>query len=117
MTSPTQHKGSQDEADVIDLEEHAKAKKPIPPHEQGRRYRIRIDKEHRTVDVPNLTGAQILALVGKTPTGYRLDQKLHGGQTKKIEPSESVDFTKPGVEKFMTLPLDQTEGALVREGR
>jgi hypothetical protein len=39
-----------------------------------------------------------------------ISQKLRGGQTKRIDLDERVDFTTPGVERFMTLPLDQTEG-------
>ena len=39
-----------------------------------------------------------------------ISQKLHGGQVKTIGLDEVADFTCPGVERFMTLPLDQTEG-------
>lgn len=94
--------------DVIDIEEYAKAGKN-PPKAQS--YRIRVDKERYVVKVGEMTGRQILELAGKNPPErFRLDQKLHGGQTKKIELTEVVDFTTPGVERFMTLPLDQTEG-------
>jgi hypothetical protein len=96
--------------DVIDVEQLAKSGRDVPPHRAGARYRIRIDKVLKIVDVPQMTGEEILALVGKTPAGYRLDMKLKGGGTKKIEPKDVVDFTGPGVERFMTLPLDQTEG-------
>ena len=41
---------------------------------------------------------------------FRLDEKLVGGRTVKIELDQVVDLTAPGVERFMTLPLDQTEG-------
>jgi len=96
--------------EVIDLEEYAKAGKEVPPHKPGVKYRIRIDKEKFVVDVPQMKGKEILALVGKAPDRYRLDQKLRGGGTKKIGAEETVSFTAPGPEKFMTLPLDQTEG-------
>jgi hypothetical protein len=39
-----------------------------------------------------------------------ITQKLRGGEVKKIGLDEEADFTTPGVERFMTLPLDQTEG-------
>ena len=103
---------TQDEGEVIDLEQYAKDGNPVPPHKPGRKYRIRIDKTFKTVESPTLTGSQILGLVDKTAAGYRLDLKLRGGQTKKIEPSDVVDLTSPGVERFMTLPLDQTEGGV-----
>ena len=96
------------EEDVIDIEEYAKAGKKPP---KAKNYRIRIDKDRYVVQVGEMTGHQILELAGKNPPErFRLDQKLHGGQTKKIELAEVVDFTAQGVERFMTLPLDQTEG-------
>jgi hypothetical protein len=91
----------------VDIEEFAKAGRQIP---RARRYRIRIDKQQYVVEVSHMTGREILALAGKTPEGYLLSQKLHGGQAKKIDADETVDFTAPGVERFMTLPRDATEG-------
>ena len=80
-----------------------------PP--KAKRYVIRIDKVKHTVHVPHMTGRQLLELAGKTPPEkYSISQKLHGGQVKPIGLDEVADFTKHGVERFMTLPLDQTEG-------
>lgn len=94
--------------EIIDIEEYAKSEREVPRH--GCRYRIRIDRERFVVDEPCLTGAEILALVDKTPCEFLLSQKFRGGQVKKIDADEKVDFTRPGVERFMTLPLDPTEG-------
>jgi hypothetical protein len=93
--------------EIIDIEEYAKAKKK-PPHAKG--YRIRIDKEKKDVHVPEMTGREILNLVGKTPETYLLSQKIHGGQVLHISADDKVDFRKPGVERFQTLALDPTEG-------
>lgn len=94
--------------EIIDLEEYAKAGRKPP---RARRYRIRIDKQQYVVEVPTMTGRELLNLAGKTPaTNYMISQKLHGGEVKKIGYDEKVDFTTQGVEKFMTLPLDQTDG-------
>jgi len=94
--------------DVIDVEELAKAGKPVP---RGTRYRIRVDKTVIVVDGPTITGRDILLKAGRVPPErYRLDQKLRDGSTKKIELTEVVDLTTPGIERFMTIPLDQTEG-------
>jgi hypothetical protein len=94
--------------EVIDLEEYAKSGRKPP---RARRYRIRIDKQHYTVEVSGMTGRELLTLAGKTPvTGYMISQKLHGGEARKVGYDERVDFTTPGLERFMTLPLDQTEG-------
>lgn len=94
--------------EVIDLEECAKSNRTPP---RARQYRIRIDKQYYVVSVAEMTGRQLLELAGKRPPEqYKIYQKLRGGQTKNIGLSEKADFTTPGVERFMTLPLDQTEG-------
>jgi hypothetical protein len=95
--------------DVIDVEELAKAGTPVP---RGARYRIRVDKTVFVVDGPTITGREILVKAGRVPPErYRLDQKFRDGSTKKIELNDVVDLTTPGIERFMTIPLDQTEGA------
>lgn len=95
------------QAEVIDVEEYAKEGRQVPPH---RRYRIRIDRERFVVCEPCMTGAEILALVDKTPHEYLLSQKRRGGTAEPIKPDQKVDFTEPGIERFMTLPNDTTEG-------
>lgn len=94
--------------DIVDIEEFGR-KNEKPPH--AKRYRIRIDKEYYVVDVPRLSGRQLLELAGKRPAEkWQINEKAHGGQVRKIGLSEEADFTRHGVERFMTLPLDQTEG-------
>ena len=97
-----------EEKEIIDVEEYGKANKPVPG---GQRYRIRIDRDHYVVTVECMTGKEILELAGKKPVEkYQLNQKIRGGQVKKVQFDEQVCFTEPGIERFMTLPLDQTEG-------
>jgi hypothetical protein len=99
---------TKDGSEVIDLESYAKAGRTPPA---GQHYRIRVDKQQIVVDASTITGREILRLAGKQPPErYRLDQKLTGGRTVKVELNQTVDLTTPGVERFMTLPLDQTEG-------
>ncbi len=94
--------------DLVDIEEYGKADRKPP---KARRYRIRIDKERYDVDVPAMTGRELLVLAGKEPPErYTISQKMHGGQSQVIDLDEEADFTAAGVERFMTLPLDQTEG-------
>jgi hypothetical protein len=94
--------------EVVDLEEYAKAGRKPP---RARRYKIRIDKQHYVVEVSSMTGRELLTLAGKTPvSNYMVSQKMRGGEARKIGLDERVDFTTPGLERFMTLPLDQTEG-------
>jgi len=91
----------------VDVEQYVKEGKPIP---RARRYRIRIDRERIVVETSELTGHAILALVGKTPQQYLLSQRLRGGAVKSVEPDQVVSFVAPGVERFMTMPKDATEG-------
>jgi hypothetical protein len=76
----------------------------------GTTYKIRIDKTNYDVPVAQMTGDEVLALAGKAPAQFRLIQRLQGGEAKPVAGNETVSFTDPGVERFMTLPLDQTEG-------
>jgi hypothetical protein len=93
--------------EIIDLEEWAKAdKKP----KKAKRYRIRIDKEYKVVEVHFMTGRQILALVGKTPETYLLSQKFRGGLVEPIKAEQVVEFHRHQIERFQTLALDPTEG-------
>jgi len=76
-----------------------------------RKYRIRIDKEYFVVPVTAMTGRQLLELAGKCDISrWKIFQKLKGGAVTVIGLDQSVDFTTPGIEKFNTLPIDQTEG-------
>jgi len=99
---------SQQDDEPIDIEAFAR-KGERPP--KAKKYRIRVDKTVLIVDGPTITGRVILELAGRTPPErYRLDQKLRGGETRKIELETVVDLTTPGLERFMSIPLDQTEG-------
>lgn len=94
--------------DEVDIEEYAKRGEKPP---RARRYRIRIDRERFTVTVSTMTGYELLKLAGKVPPDrFTLTQKFRGGAVKAVRLDEKVDFTAAGVERFMTLPLDQTEG-------
>jgi hypothetical protein len=96
------------EIEIIDLEEFSKAGKTPP---KGKKYRIRIDREVYVIDKECMTGRELLSLAGKNPPErFQLNQKLKGGKVVKVGLDEKVCFTTPGIEKFMTLPLDQTEG-------
>ncbi len=94
--------------EIIDIEECAKTNRKPP---KAKHYKIRIDKQYYVVRVSAMTGRDLLNLAGKTPaTNYMISQKFRDGEAKKIGLDEKADFTMPGVERFMTLPLDQTDG-------
>lgn len=99
---------NENDNEIIDIEEFSKSNKPIP---RGKKYRIRIDKTFYTVSVDQMSGKELLELANKSPIEqFALYQKLHGGASIRINPEDIVDFTTPGIERFVTLPLDQTEG-------
>lgn len=100
------------EDEIIDLEWCAKHGHQVP---KGRNYRIRVDREHFVVDVECMTGREILQLAGKKPVErFQLRQRLRGGEVRTIGYDQKVCFTDPGIEKFKTMPLDQTEGESLR---
>jgi hypothetical protein len=79
------------------------------------KYKIRIDDEKYTVRVPKKTGLDILLLSGKeNPEQYDLYQLFKDGSTKAVALNEKVDFSCPGIERFITIPRDMTEGLEAR---
>lgn len=96
------------DADVIDIEQYSKEGKVVPP---GKKYQIIVDREKITVDKECMTGRDILTKAGKLPVErFQLNQRFKGGKVVKVAYDKTVCFTEPGIEKFMTIPLDQTEG-------
>jgi hypothetical protein len=74
-------------------------------------YKVQIDKEIFVIKEPTPTGSDLLVAAGKTPPKqFALYLKAKGAQPQRIALNETVDLRKPGVERFVTLPLDQTEG-------
>jgi len=79
-----------------------------PP--RAKKYRIRVDGVKIDMTNPEPTGREILQAAGKVPPEkFLLNQKICG-QMKPIGLDEKVDLRAPGVERFTTLPKDQTEG-------
>jgi hypothetical protein len=92
----------------IDVALYAKEGKIVPP---GQHYIIMVDRQQFTVRQECMTGKEILVLAGKTPPErFQLNQRFKGGKVVKVGYDQKVCFTEPGIEKFMTIPLDQTEG-------
>ncbi|GAA4464927.1 hypothetical protein GCM10023189_44860 [Nibrella saemangeumensis] len=97
---------------VVNIHVYARAGQKPPKAEK---YEIQIDRIEYLVDKEHMTGRELLTLAGKLPVErFQLNQKLHKGKVEKIGLDQVVCFTDPGVEKFMTVPLDQTEGKLPR---
>lgn len=99
---------SEEIVEIVDIEEYSKQNKKPPKCKQ---YKIRIDKQKYVVTDSIITGKQLLELAEKTPVEeYAIYQKLHGGKSERIELNHQVDLSTHGIERFVTLPLDTTEG-------
>lgn len=74
-------------------------------------YNIVVDRQQFRVRQECMTGKEILILAGKNPPErFQLNQRFKGGKVVKVGYEQKVCFSDPGIEKFMTIPLDQTEG-------
>ena len=79
--------------------------------EHSPKYKLLVDDQNLEFENSTATGSEILIKAGKTPpANYILRQKIKGNWIT-IKLGDTVDFTEPGVEKFKTLPNDQTEGS------
>ena len=73
--------------------------------------KVQIDKNYFEAPTPRMTGRELLELAGKKPAeDFAIYRKIKGGQPERIGLDEKIDLSRPGVERFLTLPLDQTEG-------
>jgi hypothetical protein len=74
-------------------------------------YKVQIDKTVYEIRDPTPTGLELLTLAGKVPPAqFALYEKQKVGPPLRIALDQRVDLREPGIEKFVTLPLDQTEG-------
>lgn len=89
---------------AFDLETHCGCD---VPHAGG--YIIKVDKQRIVVRESSLTAREILKRVGKNAVEWLLNQKI-GKQFVPLAPDDIVDFTKCGIERFTTLPNEQSEG-------
>ena len=92
--------------DVVDVEEYFSTGRSVP---KALKYRIRVDKVKYVVTVTEMRGREILAVASKTPEKYLLRQKLRSG-VEEVKPDQIVSFLTPGIERFMTIPNEVTEG-------
>ncbi|WP_202923788.1 multiubiquitin domain-containing protein [Pontibacter fetidus] len=84
-------------------------------HEPANQYHILVDRDNIKVEKECLTGREILTLAQKIPAErYQLNMKQKGGKVTKVGYDQTVCLSEPGIEKFLTLPLDQTEGETLR---
>lgn len=76
-----------------------------------RSYKVLIDKTQYDIPEPTPTGRELLIIAAKQPPEqFAIYLKSPGQQPIRIDLDKKVDLREPGVERFVTLPLDQTEG-------
>lgn len=103
-----------EEEEIIDLEEYLKQGKHPP---KGKKYRVIIDRDKFIAPKEHMTGLELLILAGKNPPKhFQIRQKMKGGKFAKIDYDQVVDLAEPGIEKFTTIPIDQTDGEVPRRG-
>jgi hypothetical protein len=93
---------------IIDLEDLFAKGHHHPEHDPGEvvYYRIKVDDQHHEVKHRHSTVSAILALAGKDPAHFNLLQsKGKQGHTELVplKEGETVDFSTPGIEKFVTV--------------
>jgi len=93
--------------ELVDVQEYAKKGLPKPP---AVAYRILIDREPKVWNHPAITGAEILALVNKSPKEWTAVQRFADGHSEPIKPDEKVDLTPPGIERFVTMRREAQDG-------
>ncbi len=78
------------------------------PHEL---YKFMVKNQMFETTERIVTGRQICEIAGLIPPEkYKLDVKLKGGKYEEVGLDKSVDLSKSGVEKFVYITRDQTEG-------
>lgn len=85
--------------DEVDVADFAARGEPLP---HAKKYQVRIDDHRVTVDTRHPTGERLLAEVHKKPCAYELIQELSHHKNIVIEPTQTVDLGKPGLERFIT---------------
>lgn len=100
------------ENEQVDVDsEPGAAQQEKSDHDKVRTFKVQIDKAFFDVREPTPTGRHLLTLAGKVPAEqFAIYLRIKGSQPQRIGLDDKVDLREPGVERFVTLPLDQTEG-------
>ncbi|MDE0109244.1 MAG: multiubiquitin domain-containing protein [Bryobacterales bacterium] len=95
------------EVDLVDLE----AGQTEGPKPLARRYRIRIDRKHYIVEQPEITGRELLDLARKDAIEhFDVYRRYRDGRVLKVEVDETIDLRERGVERFVTMKKQVTDG-------
>lgn len=93
-----------------DPEQQNQSNKPNQPNPK---FKVMVDRDVYDAPKECMTGREILVMAGKAPVErFQLNVRLKAGKVAKVGYDETTCFSDPGIEKFMTIPLDQTEGGV-----
>ncbi|MBZ9731184.1 multiubiquitin domain-containing protein [Salegentibacter sp. JZCK2] len=97
--------------EIIDIHDcYCKGVNPVITY----KYLIKINKDKYEVEQETITGKEIIVLAGESPDKNGVRMFTKSGK-KMLGLDESVDLTKSGVERFVIVPLDCTEGFAIAE--
>lgn len=74
-----------------------------------RLYKFAIDQHQKEWGKPIISGKVLRALASLQP-GYALYQEVRGGQDIEIADTDLIDLSKPGIERFISVIKETTEG-------
>lgn len=95
------------EVDIIDLETE-QPEGLIPP---AKRYRIRIDRKHYIVKESKITGRELLDLARNDAVQqFDVYRRYRDGRVVKVDWDETIDLREPGIERFVTMKKQVTDG-------
>ncbi len=95
-------------AELIDIEEHIIAGKPIP---KARKYLFKVNKKKYESETEEITREQILEKAGKVPVNqYRLYEKKRDQPPEVIPPGATVHLRKHGIERFIAQECEVQDG-------
>lgn len=76
-----------------------------------RSFKFTIDNRQLDWGKPLISGKIVRELAEVKP-GYALYQEIRGGQDREIADTDIIDLSKPGIERFITVIKETTEGQL-----
>lgn len=77
--------------------------------DKPRTFKFKVDKKMLETESEHMTGSAILQAAGYTVADYFLKQIVKG-QPINIEPDQTVQMSDPGLERFVTIPKEATDG-------
>jgi hypothetical protein len=99
----------QNATELTESNADVKGFKPDVRLPQPKFYEILVDKHPFKVSSPQ-TVAGILNLVDKAVDKWHLQIKLKGGEREVLDPDKKIDLTRPGIERFETVPKECSNG-------